>query len=119
MTALAVNMVAGFPIAVATYGKSIANKSNNDNDLITVTSQGDKLLGRKFETYYVFYDKDADTESFKTMEYLYDRGANVRYVKIETDKYGPKADAANLTRDELIHCMESSRQYDRFLQFNI
>lgn len=118
-TSLAVNLALGKNCSVATYGKSIADKSNNSNNLIVVTSQGEKLLNRKFSTYFVFYDKDAKKEAFKTMRYLNDRGAEVRYVSIDNDNYGPKADAADLTKEELIYCINNSRIYDKFLEFDL
>lgn len=110
-TALAVDTACGKHVAVATYGKSISQRSNTSGDVI-VTSQGEKLLNRKFKTYIVFYDKDAREETIKTAKYLYDRGANVRVVQILTDAYGPKADAADMTPTEVIKCISQSVPYD-------
>jgi len=94
----------------ATYGKSISQRSNSDIKLY-VTSQGEKLLNKNFDNYYVFYDKDAKAESIRTARYLYDRGANVKIVTITTDKYGPKADAADLTEEELNECLMNAQDY--------
>lgn len=110
MTSIAVDQALGKHISCATYGKSIAQSSSNDN--IRVTSQGEKLLARKFDQYIVFYDKDAKKEAHSTAKYLYDRGAIVRVVSIPDDMYGPKADAADMTKEEIIDCIENAIHYD-------
>lgn len=113
-TAISVISALGKNMAVATYGKSIASKSNSDNPTITVTSQGEKLLNRKFKTYYVFYDLDARSSALNTCKYLSDRGANVKLVTINTDKYGEKADANDLTKEEILECIVNAKTYTRF-----
>lgn len=112
MTSIAVDQALGKHISCATYGKSIAQSSSNDN--IRVTSQGEKLLARKFDQYIVFYDKDAKKEAHSTAKYLYDRGAIVRVVSIPDDMYGPKADAADMTKEEIIDCIENAALFDIF-----
>lgn len=112
MTSIAVDQALGKHISCATYGKSIAQSSSNDN--IRVTSQGEKLLSRKFDQYIVFYDKDAKKEAYSTAKYLYDRGAIVRVVSIPDDMYGPKADAADMTKEEIIDCIENAALFDIF-----
>ena len=112
-TAIAVNQALGKLTACATYGKSIAQRSSTDSHT-RVTSQGEKLLKKHFESYIVFYDKDARKEAYNTAKYLYERGAKVRVVNIKTDKYGPKADAADMTREEVIEHIISSEEFDAF-----
>ena len=109
--------IAASPIkmnAVATYGKSIAHKSSSAPD---VTSQGEKLLARKFKNYYVAYDADAHKESVDTCQYLYDRGANVYLVSIDPKKYGPKADVADIGYDEFLKLLSQSQKFDRLSAF--
>ena len=96
---------------IASYGKSVAKNSSSE---VRVTSQGEKLLAKKFSQYIVFYDKDASLEARETAKYLHDRGAKVRVVHIDTDKYGPKADAADMTRKEILDSILYSREYDDF-----
>lgn len=96
--------------AVATYGKSISERSSNDSD-IRVTSQGEKLLAKKFKNYYVAYDADALGEAIKSCEYLYSRGANVYLVVIDPLKYGPKADVADIGYTEFLELMRSAIHY--------
>lgn len=112
-TAIAVNQALGKLSACATYGKSIAHTANTDSS-IRVTSQGEKLLNKNFRSYIVFYDKDAKSEAHNTAEYLHDRGADVRVVNIDTDKYGPKADAADMTVSEIREHIIISKEFDRF-----
>ena len=109
-TAIAVNSALGKNIACATYGKSIAQRSSNGN----ATSQGEKLLSKKFESYILFYDKDAYTATQETAMYLYDRGANVRIVTIPEDMYGPKADAGDMKPEEIIRLIRDSEEFNRF-----
>lgn len=111
-TAIAVNKALGKITACATYGKSIAQTSSEST--IEVTSQGEKLLAKKFNQYILFYDKDATESSYNTAKYLHDRGADVRVVTIETDKYGPKADANDMTSDEVIEHIKCSKKFDSF-----
>lgn len=111
-TAIAVNQALGKISACATYGKSIAKNSSSE---VRVTSQGEKLLAKKFKQYIIFYDKDASLEARETAKYLYDRGAKVRVVNITTDKYGPKADAADMTREEVLDHIKNSKEYDGFI----
>lgn len=110
MTAISVNRALGKTIACATYGKSIAKNSSNID--VRVTSQGEKLLNKKFDTYIMFYDKDALDESWKSAKYLYDRGANVRVVQIPEDMYGPKADANDMTDEEIRDLIQKSVPFD-------
>lgn len=112
-TAIAVNNALSKIVACATYGKSIAQKSSETN--INVTSQGEKLLNKKFKTYIIFYDKDALKEAYQNAHYLYERGAFVRVVKIPKDMYGDHADAADMTREEIISLIVNSEIYDPFL----
>lgn len=114
MTAIAVNQALEKFIAVATYGKSIAQRSSSESGVL-VTSQGEKLLSRKFKQYILFYDKDALQDSIKTAEYLYDRGANVKVVIIETEKYGPKADAADMSKEEIIYHILNAQEFNKFI----
>lgn len=97
--------------AVATYGKSIASKTNTDAGL-SVTSQGEKLLAKKFKNYYVAYDADAHEEAVKSCKYLYDRGANVYLVKIDPKKYGAKADVADIGYSEFLKLMKDAIHYE-------
>lgn len=119
MTAISVCKALNKNIAVATYGKSIADKSNSDNENIQVTSQGEKLLRKRFKNYIIFYDKDAIESALNTCKYLYERGANVRLVRIDTDKYGPKADANDMTREEIINYISTSEVYSKFSHLDI
>lgn len=97
--------------AVATYGKSIASRSSNDAGIL-VTSQGEKLLARKFKNYYIAYDADARIEAINSCKYLHDRGANVYLVMIDPEKYGPKADVADIGINEFIKLMKEAIHYD-------
>jgi DNA primase len=117
-TAIAVNVACNRTLAVATYGKSVAGNSNSEDETVIVTSQGEKLLSRNFETYYIFYDKDARESTLKTARYLYNRGANVKIVNILTDKYGEHADAADMTREEILYALRNAVVYDRFYEFD-
>lgn len=110
-TAIAVNEALGKIVSCATYGKSVAKNSSSE---VRVTSQGEKLLSKKFQQYILFYDKDASLEARETAKYLHDRGAKVRVVVIETDKYGPKADAADMSRAEVLAHIRNSREYNDF-----
>ena len=110
-TALAVNQSIGKSVAVATYGKSVASQSSDIT--VSVTSQGDKLLARKLDEYIIFYDKDALIQAYHTAEYLQDRGATVRVVKIPDDMYGKKADAADMTPEEVRRLIYESKPFDR------
>lgn len=111
-TAIAVNQALGKLTACATYGKSIASQSSAEN--VRVSSQGEKLLNRNFSQYIVFYDKDASKEAYQTARYLYDRGAFVKVVHIRTDKYGPKADAADMTKEEIIEHIKNAEIFNEF-----
>lgn len=97
--------------AVATYGKSISKVSSNDSGTI-VTSQGEKLLNKKFKNYYVAYDADAHKEAIQSCDYLYDRGANVYLILIDPKKYGEKADVADIGYDEFMKLMKDAIHYD-------
>ena len=110
-TAIAVNDALGKVAACATYGKSVAKNSSSE---VRVTSQGEKLLAKKFSQYIIFYDKDASMETRETAKYLHDRGAQVRIVNITTDKYGPKADAADMSQEEILDCIKNSQEYNEF-----
>lgn len=112
MTAISINLALNKLIACATYGKSIATKSSEEH--IRVTSQGEKLLNKHFKNYIMFYDKDALDEAYKNGKYLHDRGANVKIVKIPDDMYGPKADANDMTREEIIQLILESKEFDMF-----
>jgi len=111
-TSIAVNQALGKLISCATYGKSIAQHSSNSD--VLVTSQGEKLLNKKFSQYIIFYDKDAKSSAIASAKYLYERGATVRVVTIPEYMYGPKADAADMKREEVIQCIQNSIVYDRF-----
>lgn len=102
--------------AVATYGKSISFKSNSD---INVTSQGEKLLNKKFHTYYIAYDADALNNSLDACEYLYERGADVRLVYIDPKIYGEKADINDIGYEEFLKLMGHSIVYDKFTRLII
>lgn len=95
--------------AVATYGKSISHKANSKE--IKTTSQGEKLLSRKFKNYYIAYDADALEESIDSCQYLYDRGANVYLVRIDPTKYGKKADVADIGYEEFLKLMREAIHY--------
>lgn len=97
--------------AVATYGKSIAMNSSSDDTHLRVTSQGEKLLDKKFKNYYVAYDADARTEAINSCRYLYDRGANVYVISIDPKKYGPKADVADIGYAEFVKLMQEAVPY--------
>jgi len=111
-TSIAVNAALGKIAACATYGKSVAKNSSSE---VRVTSQGEKLLSKKFQQYIIFYDKDASLEARETAQYLHDRGAKVRVVQITTDRYGPKADAADMSRAEVLQHIRDSVEYDEFI----
>lgn len=96
--------------SVATYGKSIATVSSNDR--LKVTSQGEKLLARKFKNYIICYDADAHKEALQSAKYLYDRGANVYVVLIDPKKYGPKADVADIGYEEFLKLLRVAEKYD-------
>lgn len=116
MTAIAVNLACGNQVAVATYGKTISSKSNGETKFLKPTSQGEKLLNKKYKTYYVFYDYDAVDNAIDTSAYLYDRGAHVKVVRIPealADKYGSHADANDMTKDEVLACLGSAVDYNR------
>ena len=80
--------------AVATYGKSISKVSSNDSGTI-VTSQGEKLLNKKFKNYYIAYDADAHKEAIQSCDYLYD--TRIEYVSDAV------ADIAIYIRSQLTH----------------
>lgn len=109
-SAISVNNALNKMIACATYGKSIAQKSSEIDR--RVTSQGEKLLKRGFKNYIMFYDKDALEDSFKNAQYLHDRGATVKVVRIPENMYGPKADAGDMTREEIIKLIMEAEDYD-------
>ena len=67
---------------------------------------------KKFKTYIVFYDKDARISALNTCKYLYDRGANVKLVTIDTDKYGDHADANDLSYIEKLECLKNAKSYN-------
>jgi hypothetical protein len=98
--------------SVATYGKSIAEVSNNDK--VRVKSQGEKLLERNFDVYYMSYDADAKEESLSNAQYLYDRGAKVKIIYIDPEKYGAHADANAIGYDEYLKCLADAQDFDRF-----
>lgn len=112
MTAISANQHLGKDIAVATYGKSISERSNSDNALLRVSSQGEKLLKRRFDCYYVCYDADATTSALNTCTWLSDRGASVKYVYIDPKVYGEKADINDLTRDQFLDILSRAEDYD-------
>ena len=116
MTAISANQHLGKEIAVATYGKSISERSNSDNPLLRVSSQGEKLLKRGFDCYYVCYDADATTSALNTCTWLYDRGAKVKYVYIDPRVYGEKADVNDLTRDQFLKLLAEAEDYDTLTQ---
>lgn len=97
--------------AVATYGKSIAHRADTD-DGIRVTSQGEKLLNKKFKNYFICYDADAHSEAIATCNYLYDRGANVYLILIDPEKYGKKADVADIGYTEFLFLMGNAIHYE-------
>lgn len=98
--------------AVATYGKKVSHISNSDNKMIRVSSQGEKLLSRKFDRYYVVYDADAHSEGMDTANWLQSRGANVYIVYIDPLKYGDKADVDSIGYEEFLKLLVSSKRYD-------
>lgn len=100
----------------ATYGKSIAARSNSDNPNLIVTSQGEKLLDRKFKTYYIVYDADAYESSLKTAKYLYERGANVKIVRIDPLIYGAKADINDIGYPTFLKLLAEAKTYNNFLE---
>lgn len=116
-SAIAVDKALGKHIACATYGKSIAHKSSDSYK--RVTSQGEKLLNRGFNLYIVFYDKDALDEAYQNAIYLYERGANVRIVKIPKEMYGDHADAADMTPEEIKRLIRDSEPIDSFTSLKI
>lgn len=81
--------------AVATYGKSLAERSNSG---MSVMSQADKLIDAGFDKYIVAYDADAAVKVDCTCEYLSQRGLNVYYVKVPP-LAGPKTDLSDLPED--------------------
>ena len=104
--------IAASPIklnSVATYGKSIASKSSSSSE---VTSQGEKLINKKFKNYYVVYDADAHEEAIKTCKYLYERGANVYIVLIDPEKYGKHADVDDIGYEEFISLLKDAIHYE-------
>lgn len=98
--------------AVATYGKKISHRSNSDSDAYRITSQGEKLLNRKFDNYYVVYDADAIDESMDTCFWLRARGARVYIVIIDSKKYGEKADVDSIGYDEFLKLLKDAPRYE-------
>lgn len=96
--------------AVATYGKSIAQRSSTEG--VRVTSQGEKLLAKNFKNYFIVYDADAHDEAIKSCKYLYERGANVYIVLIDPEKYGSHADIADIGYEEFKKLLVSSIHYN-------
>lgn len=110
-TALAINQALGKCSAVATYGKSIANRSSDLS--VRVTSQGEKLIYRNLDNYIMFYDKDALSEAYTNASYLHTRGACVKVVHVDPEgKYSDKADAADMTPDEIISHIKEAVEFD-------
>ena len=105
--------------ACATYGKSISRSSNTDREDVIVPCQGEKLLAKKFDTYYVAYDSDALREALNTCRYLFDRGANVKLVYIDPQVYGMKADANDIGYDTFLSLLSSAKKYDRLLELEL
>lgn len=103
--------------AVATYGKSIAEVSNAEG--VVVKSQGQKLLDKKFDIYYMCYDSDATQQSLENAKYLHDRGAKVKVVYIDPKVYGLKADANSIGYQEFLKCLASAHDYSDFLSVTL
>lgn len=95
--------------SVATYGKSISAIANNRD--VRVTSQGEKLLAKKFKNYFIAYDADAYKEAINSCKYLYDRGANVYLVLIDPIKYGAHADVADIGFNEFSKLLSTAIHY--------
>lgn len=93
--------------AVATYGKSIKPSSNSSSPGL---SQGEKLLKAGFSTYIVAYDTDALSSLLDTCEYLYERGLNVKYIKVPPIN-GPHTDIADLTRETYLNLLANAEVY--------
>lgn len=106
-------------IACATYGKSIAKRSSDIS--VRVTSQGEKLLKKNFDNYIMFYDRDALEDSYKNAQYLYERGAKVKIVRIPDDicPDKPKADAGDMTKREIIRSILNAKDYDEFSKLDL
>jgi len=115
-TAITVIAGSGKINAVATYGKSISSKSNSNE---SVTSQGEKLLARKFHTYYIAYDADAMKNSIESAKYLNDRGANVKVVLIDPLVYGAKADINDIGYQEFVKLLNNSLTYDKYIRLTL
>ena len=110
-TALAVDLALGKRIACATYGKSIAHNSSTTLD--NVKSQLDKLLMNNYSQYILFYDKDARESTNSTAKSLHDRGANVKIVVIPDNWYGAKADAGDMTKQEIKYLLSNAKDYNK------
>lgn len=102
--------------AVATYGKSVATAPTASTPERKVLSQGEKLLLRRFDCYYMCYDADALKESLQTAKYLHDRGAYVKVIIIDPKKYGQHADANSIGYNEFLKLMSEAREYTPFLE---
>lgn len=105
--------------AVATYGKSISAKSNTDNLVVSVTSQGEKLLSKKFDTYYVAYDADALQNSLDTCRWLYERGAHVKLVYIDPIIYGEKADVNSIGYGVFLKLLGVAQEYSPLMDIRL
>jgi len=115
-TAIAVSSI--FKNVVATYGKSISAKSNNRSEDVEITSQGDKLLSKRFNKYIVAYDADATESLISTCEYLRMRGANTYYIKVP-DTYGPHTDLSDFSIDDRVSLIKSMKKYDQSTRLSL
>lgn len=106
-TAIAVGSI--FKNVVATYGKSISEKSNSE-DKYQITSQGDKLVAKNFDRYIVAYDADARNELVSTCEYLALRGKNVYYILVPP-KYGDHSDLSDFSVEERMALLRTIEPY--------
>lgn len=109
-TALSVNSRLNKHVAVSTYGKGIAVKTNSEYR-IRGTSQLKKLIDKKFDKYFLFYDRDAIEESYRYAKLLMDYGCDTKLILIPTDDYGKKADAADLPDEVLLDCISNAKNY--------
>ena len=101
-TAMAVNNLFGYPVATATYGKSI---SKPQRDTPPGTSQLERLVKMDKESYILFYDKDAKEETYKMSKLLSSYNLEVSYVTIPDEVGDKHTDAADLDHKTLLEVL--------------
>lgn len=103
--------------SIATYGKSISERSNSRGKCI-IKSQGDKILESGYDRYVIAYDADAKDSMISTCEYLRVRGATVYYIDVP-DKYGPHTDLSDFNPIDRRYLINSMRIYDQSARLSL